>query len=54
MDELELKRYKKKDNTIKDKVKTIEWANAFVYLLMQNYSEKAVYIQKEESDDNDE
>lgn len=50
LDELELKRYKKKDATIKDKVKTVEWSNAFVYLLMDNYNEKEVYIKKEETD----
>lgn len=53
VDELEMKRYKLKDINIKDNVKTEEWCNAFVYLLMTNYEDKAVYIPKEESDDNE-
>lgn len=54
MDEIELKRYKVKDTTIKDKVKSVDWANAFVYLLMQNYSDEAVYIEKDNDNDDEE
>jgi hypothetical protein len=45
-EESEMKRYKVKDATIKDKCKTIEWGNAMVYLLLQNYQNTAVTIPK--------
>ncbi len=45
-DESEMKRYKVKDATIKDKCKTIEWSNAMVYLLLQNYQKTSVSLPK--------
>lgn len=44
--ELEIQRYKIKDNSIKDKCKTVEWKNAIVYLLLQNYKDYPVPIEK--------
>jgi hypothetical protein len=45
-DENEMKRYKLADPSIKDKCLNLEWKNAIVYLLYQNYSNKTVEIKK--------
>lgn len=45
-DEMEMKRYKIADPTIKDTCKTLEWKNAIVYLILQNYSLQSVEIPK--------
>jgi hypothetical protein len=42
--EIEMKRYKIKDPTIKDKCKTEQWMNAVVYLLYENYNENPISI----------
>jgi len=55
VNEIVLKAYKIKDDTIKEKVLTDEWKNAIVYLLYENYSDCAVvanYI-SENSENND-
>lgn len=49
--ETEMQRYRVKDNTIKDKCKTEAWANAMVYLIMQNYCNAAVEIEKTVNDE---
>ena len=43
--ETELKRYEIKDNTIKDNCKTIEYANAVVYLIYESYKPYPVNIE---------
>lgn len=45
-DEKELERYKIADPNIKTLCKTLEWKNAIVYLLMENYTDKCVEIEK--------
>lgn len=52
--ELEMKRYKIADTTIKDKCKTLEWSNAVIYLIYENYKNKSVACKKDvEIEDND-
>ena len=51
VDEIEIKRYKIKDNSIKEKCKNLEWKNAIVYLIYQNYKKKPVEIQREETEE---
>lgn len=41
------------DTNIKAQCKTVEWGNACVYLLMQNYSDNKVSIVREEADSDD-
>ena len=48
MDEIELSRYKVKDENIKSNCSTESWANAVVYLLFQNYKCKAITIKNDE------
>lgn len=45
-DEMEMKRYKVADPTIKETCKTIEWRNAVIYLIFQNYTKTSVEIPK--------
>lgn len=45
--EEEMKRYKVKDDTIKDKCKTLDYANAVVYLIFQNYKSYPVHIEND-------
>lgn len=45
-DEKEMIRYKVADKDIKNKCKTLEWKNAIVYLILQNYSKNIVEIEK--------
>lgn len=45
-DEMEMKRYKVADPTIKDTCKTMEWRNAVIYLILQHYSHSSVEIPK--------
>ena len=44
--ESEKKRYKVKDLTIKDKCKTLDWINAVVYLLYENYNSIPISVLK--------
>jgi hypothetical protein len=44
--ELYKRQYRLADPTIKDKVKTEEWANALIRILIDNYSESPVTIEK--------
>ena len=44
MEEDELKRFKVADPTLRDKVKSIYWANAIVYYLYENYNDKRIDI----------
>ena len=39
-------RYKVKDLTIKDKCKTLDWINAVVYLLYENYNSNPISVLK--------
>jgi hypothetical protein len=45
--------YKVKDDTIKDKCRTMDWKLAIVYLLFQNYSESAVAVALTSKHDDD-
>lgn len=45
-DEKEMVRYKIADKDIKNKCKSLEWKNAIVYLILMNYSDKCVEIEK--------
>ena len=49
--DIELSRYKIKDENIKTICKSIEWADALVYLLYENYKDYAVTIEKEDSEE---
>jgi hypothetical protein len=51
--ELELKRYFIKDDTLRVKCKTDEYANAIVYLLLINYSNKPIKVTRETYDDDE-
>jgi len=52
--ELEMKRYKIADTTIKDKCKTLEWNNAVIYLIYENYKKNSVACKKDiEIEDNE-
>jgi len=53
MDELELKRYKVKDDKIKEKCKTEEWSNALVYLMYLHYKDKPVTIIRDTEDEDE-
>jgi hypothetical protein len=44
--ESEKTRYKVKDLTIKDKCKTLDWINAVVYLLYENYNSNPISFLK--------
>jgi hypothetical protein len=44
--ESEMTRYKVKDLTIKDKCKTLDWINAVVYLLYENYNSNPISVLK--------
>lgn len=48
-DPLEVSRYAIMDPLIKDKCKSIDWCNAIVYLLFQNWSDKAVRVEIKET-----
>jgi hypothetical protein len=50
--DVELSRYKLKDEAIKTICKTVEWADAVVYLLYENYKDYAVKIEHEDSEEN--
>jgi hypothetical protein len=43
-EEAELKRFKIADPTLRDKVKSIHWANAIVYYLYENYNDTRIHI----------
>ena len=49
--EMEMLRYKVKNPTIKDKCKSIEWGNAIVYLLYQNWTSDILSVIPEANDD---
>jgi hypothetical protein len=53
IEETEIKRYKIKDTNIKNKCQTIEWKNAIVYLLFENYKNIPVAVEKEINEDDD-
>ena len=44
--EYEMTRYKVKDLTIKDKCQTLDWINAVVYLLYENYNSNQLSVSK--------
>jgi hypothetical protein len=45
-DEKEMVRYKVADVSIKDNCKTLEWKNAIVYLIYENYSQNCVEVER--------
>jgi len=51
--ELLISAYKVKDASIKDNCKTEEWANAFVYMLYENYVNSAITIEYKQNTDED-
>jgi hypothetical protein len=53
-DDTELSRYKIKDPTIKNKVKSIEYSNAIIYLLLSNFYDKSINIKVDIDDDDNE
>jgi hypothetical protein len=52
--ELLISSFKLKDPTIKEKCRTEEWMNAFVYLIYENYNDEAISINTTENNENDE
>ena len=50
--EIEMSRYKIKDLTIKDKCKNLDWINAVVYLLYENYNSNPISVLKIDDEDN--
>jgi hypothetical protein len=53
-DDTELSRYKIKDPTIKNKVKSIEYSNAIIYLLYSNFCDNSINIKVDIDDDDNE
>ena len=51
--ELFISAYKVKDATFKDSCKTEAWANAFVYLLYENYINSAISVEYKTNEDDD-
>ena len=53
MGEIFMSSYAVRDNDLKDKVKTEEYRNAFVYLLYENWIDNAITIPNEEMDEDE-
>lgn len=49
-DELEMKRYYVSDPKIKDKCRTLDYMNAIIYLICENYQSQPITVQKNETD----